>query len=157
MSNFAIQAGTSATAYVCTDVSNDRTPSQEARSFGHHTIADYLQAIEERSLRSLEKQLGEHAKAGPPFSGSSGHASGDSEPPISVTPASTTYSPSSCELVPSHAMRSIQKQQLERSRKRMRESSRASSPAISDVGTTGSAIRTSSVPRPSPSQLSSQT
>lgn len=141
-------------------VSNDRTPSQEARAFGHCDVADYLHAIQEKRLLSLEKQLGENAKGAQPFAAGT---HGDVELQASATPASTTYSPSSFEIVPSHAARSMQRQQsaMERSRKRIRESSRSSSPAVSDVTgsictAASSIVRQSSVPRPSPSQLSSQ-
>ena len=161
-------------------VSNDRTPSQEARAYKHFQVADFLHAIQTQGLLTLEQQLKEHAKVRQ----SQTCASGIQQDLLSsTTPASSGYSPSSFEIVPNRSEHDMQRHPsapctmamarevstapsvassvLERSRKRMREFSRPSSPAISDTsGNTsagsGNIVRHSSLSRLSPSLRSTQ-
>ena len=155
-------------------VSNDRTPSQEARYYKHFEVADYLHTIQTQGLLTLEKQLKEHAKVSQQ---SPSHSIiGEPDMMSSNTPASSNYSPASFEIISSRSIRNAQGQPpmpcsstmtrevstamsvasgvMERSRKRMRELSRSSSPAVSEISAnnsagTGSTIRQSSLARPS--------
>ena len=155
-------------------VSNDRTPSQEARAYNHFEVADFLHAIQTRGLLTLEQQLKEHAKV------RQSQTSGSITEPIllsSTTPMSSGFSPASFDMGPHRPERSMPRQTsvpcssvmarevstaatmassaMERSRKRMREFSRPSSPAISETSANTSAgssntLRQSSLSRPSP-------
>ena len=156
-------------------VSNDRTPSQEARAYRHFEVADFLHAIQTQGLLTLEQQLKEHAKVRQTQRGGS---VAEQDLFVSTTAASPSYSPAAFEIVPNRSERTMQRQPsvpcstistqevstapsvvsnvIERSRKRMRDFSRPSSPAVSDTSANTSAgsantVRQSSLSRPSPS------